>query len=166
MAMQGNKKPKGELITVEKVEKRTIKEMVGASGKIFPEMEVNISSDVSGEIVDLYVAEGDSVRAGQLLCKVDADTYKSMVERTEASLNSTKANLANSRSGVARSQAGKVQAQAQLEQIQSQLNNQVTIHNRNKELHKSGVISDADFCLLYTSPSPRDATLSRMPSSA
>ena len=144
MAMKGNKKPKGELVTVEKVENRTIKEMVGASGKIFPEMEVNISSDVSGEIVELYVAEGDSVRAGQLLCKVDPDTYKSMVERTEASLNSTKANLANSRSGVARSKAGIVQAQAQLEQIQSQLNNQLTIHNRNKELHQSGVISDAD----------------------
>ena len=144
MALKGNKKPKGELISVEKVEKRTIKEMVGASGKIFPEMEVNISSDVSGEIIELYVAEGDSVRAGQLLCKVDADTYKSMVERTEASMNSTKANLANSRSGVARSKAGLVQAEAQLQQVQSQLNNQVTIHNRNKELHKSGVISEAD----------------------
>ena len=144
MAMKGNKKPKGEIITIEKVENRTIKEMVGASGKIFPETEVNISSDVSGEIIELYVLEGDSVRAGQLLCKVDADTYKSMVERTEASMNSTKANLANSRSGVARSQAGLVQAKAQVEQIQSQLNNQVTIHERNKELHKSGVISDAD----------------------
>lgn len=144
MALKGNKEPKGELISVENVEKRTIKEMVGASGKIFPEMEVNISSDVSGEIVELYVAEGDSVRAGQLLCKVDPDTYKSMVERTEASLNSTKANLANSRSGVARSQAGLVQAKAQLEQILSQVNNQLTIHNRNKELHQSGVISNQD----------------------
>ena len=142
---KGQSKPKGEEITVEKVAKRTIKEMVGASGKVFPETEVKISSDVSGEIVELYVEEGDSVVAGQLLCKVDPDTYKSMVERGEATVNSSKAQVANSASGIARSQAQLIQAQAQLEQIKSQVENQSGIHNRNVLLHKEGVISQADF---------------------
>lgn len=138
-------KPQGEEVTVEKVSKRTIKEMVGASGKVFPETEVKISSDVSGEIVELYVEEGDSVVAGQLLCKVDPDTYKSMVERGEATVNSSKAQVANSASGVARAKAQLIQAKAQLEQIKSQLENQRDIHNRNVLLHKEGVISQADF---------------------
>src|SRR5690606_9638851 len=68
---------KGEKVSVEKVEKRTIKEKVSASGKVFPETEVKISSDVSGEIVELYIAEGDSVTAGQLLAKIDPDAYQS-----------------------------------------------------------------------------------------
>jgi len=142
---KGQSKPKGEEITVEKVSKRTIKEMVGASGKVFPETEVKISSDVSGEIVELYVEEGDSVIAGQLLCKVDPDTYKSMVERGEATVNSSKAQVANSASGIARANAQLIQAKAQLDQINSQLENQSDIHNRNALLHKEGVISQADF---------------------
>jgi len=59
--IKGKSKPKGLEVDVEKVAKRTIYEKVAASGKIFPETEVKISSDVSGEIVNLYVAEGDSV---------------------------------------------------------------------------------------------------------
>ncbi len=143
--IKGQSKPKGEEITVEKVSKRTIKEMVGASGKVFPETEVKISSDVSGEIVELLVEEGDSVVAGQLLCKVDPDTYKSMVERGQATVNSSKAQVANSASGIARSKAQLIQAEAQLEQIKSQVENQSDIHNRNVLLHKEGVISQADF---------------------
>ena len=142
---KGQSKPKGEEITIEKVSKRTIKEMVGASGKVFPETEVKISSDVSGEIVELLVEEGDSVVAGQLLCKVDPDTYKSMVERGQATVNSSKAQVANSASGIARSKAQLIQAEAQLEQIKSQVENQNDIHNRNVLLHKEGVISQADF---------------------
>jgi HlyD family secretion protein len=142
---RGQSKPMGEEVVVDKVSKRTIKEMVGASGKVFPETEVKISSDVSGEIVELYVEEGDSVVAGQLLCKVDPDTYKSMVERGEATVNSSKAQVANSASGIARSKAQLIQAQAQLEQIKLQLENQGDIHNRNISLYKEGVISQADF---------------------
>jgi HlyD family secretion protein len=142
---KGQGKPKGEEVTIEKVSKRTIKEMVGASGKVFPETEVKISSDVSGEIVELFVEEGDSVVAGQLLCKVDPDTYQSMVERGEATVNSSKAQVANSASGIARSKAQLIQAEAQLEQIKSQVENQGDIHNRNILLHQEGVISQADF---------------------
>jgi len=138
-------KPEGLKVTTEQVAKRTIKEMVGASGKIFPETEVKISSDVSGEIVELYVEEGDSVVAGKLLCKVDPDTYQSMVERGEATVNSSKAQVANSKSGVARSEAQVIQAKAQVEQMITQVDNQRSIHNRNIQLHKDGVISLADF---------------------
>lgn len=142
---RGKSKPKGEVVDTEKVEKRTIKEMVGASGKVFPETEVKISSPVSGEIVELLVEEGDSVVSGQLLVRVDPDTYKSIVERGEATVNSSKAQEANSKSGVARSKAQMIQAEAQLEQIKAQLENQQIIHTRNISLHKEGVISQADF---------------------
>ena len=67
---KGQQKPKGLEVEVEKVERRTIKETVAASGKVFPEVEVKISPDVSGEIVELYIEEGDSVKLGQLLAKL------------------------------------------------------------------------------------------------
>lgn len=69
---------------MEKAEKRTIKETVSASGKIFPETEVKISSDVSGEITELYVKEGDSVTIGQILAKIRPDEYQSAVEQGES----------------------------------------------------------------------------------
>ena len=143
--MNGKKKPKGEKVTTEKVEKRTIKETVSASGKVFPEVEVKISSDVSGEIVELLVEEGDSVVSGQLLAKIDPDAYQSQVERGMAGLNNSKANLANQKAGVQRSMAGVTQSKAQREQIEAQLANTKAIHERNVKLHKDGVVSDADF---------------------
>ena len=134
----GQKKPKGVEITVEKVEKRTIKETVSASGRIFPETEVKISSDVSGEIVELYIEEGDSVIVGQLLAKIDPEAYFSNVERGEASLNNAKSSLANAKASIESSKAQK-------EQITAQLDNAKTIHNRNVNLQKDGVISQAEF---------------------
>ena len=134
---KGSSKPKGTQVTIEEVEKRNIKETVSASGKIFPETEVKISSDVSGEIVELYVKEGDSVIVGQLLAKINPDTYLSAVERGEASLNSTKAQLAISRSQIEANRAQK-------EQIVAQLDNARTIHKRNEQLKKDGVISQAE----------------------
>lgn len=134
----GQKKPKGTEITVEKVEKRTIKETVSASGRIFPETEVKISSDVSGEIVELYVEEGDSVVVGQLLAKIDPEAYFSAVERGEASMNNAKSAQANAKATIESSRAQK-------EQIVAQLENAKTIHNRNVALLKDGVISQADF---------------------
>ena len=93
-------KPKGIPVQIEKVERRTIYEKVSASGKIFPETEVKISSDVSGEIVDLFVEEGDSVITGQILAKIDPDSYVSAVERGKASLNNSKANQSTSQSQI------------------------------------------------------------------
>lgn len=138
-------KPKGEKVIVEKVEKRTITENVSASGKVFPEKEVKISSDVSGEIVELFVAEGDSVVAGQLLAKIDPEAYVSAVERGVATVNQSRAQVSNSKAGVERSRAGLVQAKAELQRIEAQIINAKAIHDRNVNLHKEGVISDADF---------------------
>ena len=132
--IKGSSKPKGKAVTLTMAEKRTIKETVSASGKIFPETEVKISSDVSGEIVELYVKEGDSVVVGQILAKINPDAYVSAVERGEASLNSSKAQLSISRSQIESNRAQK-------EQITAQLENARTIHKRNEQLKKDGVIS-------------------------
>ncbi len=137
-AWKNNSKPKGEKVIVEKVEKRTIQEIVAASGKVFPQTEVKISSDVSGEIVELYIVEGDSVVQGQLLAKIDPDAYQSQVERGTANVNSAKAQLSNAKAGIET-------FKAQKEQIMAQLENARTIHQRNEELKRDGVISQADF---------------------
>ena len=68
-------KDKDEKVTVEKVATRTIIETVNASGKVYPEVEVKISPDISGEITELNVQEGDSVKKGQLLARIYADIY-------------------------------------------------------------------------------------------
>ncbi len=149
---KGKSKPKGIEITVEKVEKRTIKETVSASGKIFPETEVKISSDVSGEIVELYVEEGDSVYTGQLLAKIDPDAYFSAVERGQAGLNSAKSTLANTKASIENSRAQK-------EQIVAQLENARTINNRNEKLLADGVISQVDYETSQTNVRQLEANL-------
>ncbi len=142
---QGKDKKKGIKVAVEEVGKRTIVETVAASGKIYPETEVKISSDVSGEIVELYIQEGDSVKVGQLLLKIRPDSYKSVVERAEANVNSSRAQWANSKAQISQFLAQKEQAVAQKQQIIAQIENTRAIHKRNQQLHKEGVISDADF---------------------
>jgi len=124
---------KQELVKVstEKVERRSIIEEIAASGKIQPEKEILIAPDASGEIVGLYVKEGDSVKAGQLLLKINPDVYESNVEKSRAMLNSAKANLANSKARLSQNKAQLVKAEADF--------------NRSRELHKKEVISDADF---------------------
>ena len=117
-------KEEGTKVAVEKPERRTIIEMIPANGKIQPVTEVKISPDVSGEIVELYVKEGDKVERGQLLLKIKPDVYVSLRDQAVASLNSSKARLA--------------QAEAQLVQAEQ-------TYNRNKQLHSQNVISDSDF---------------------
>jgi HlyD family secretion protein len=129
---------KGEEIETAKVTERTIKELVSASGKIFPEKEVVISSDVSGEVVNLRVQEGDSVKVGDLLARIDPEAYESGVERGKAAVNSSKSQLAISKSNTEN-------AKAQLAQIEAQLHNAERIHDRNKKLLADGVLSQADY---------------------
>lgn len=138
VAIKQKRTPKGEKVTTEEVQRRTIKEMVAASGKVFPVTEVKISSDVSGEIVELFVEEGDSVLLGQLLANIDPDAYQSQVERGVAGVNSAKAQLANARSQIEN-------LKAQKEQIEAQLTNAREIHERNEKLRKEGVVSTADY---------------------
>src|SRR5687768_2309187 len=118
-------------VTVEKVAKKTIIETVNASGKIYPEIEVKISSDVSGEITELNVLEGDSVIKGQLLARIYADIYAS--QRDEAS------------SRVVQSQATVANSQAALDALQAQLEQDRATYNRNKDLYDQKVISKAEF---------------------
>lgn len=138
-------KGRGEKVTVESVERRTIEETVSASGRIFPETEVNISSDVSGEVVELYVEEGDSVTLGQLLARVDPDAFQSAVDRGRASVDNAKAQQANAQAGVERNKAALLQAEAQVKQVEAQLVNARAIHQRNVGLLKDGVVSQAEF---------------------
>lgn len=114
-----------------KVGTHTIIEKVSASGKIQPEVEVKLSPDVSGEIVGLYVVEGDSVVAGQKLLKIRPDNYESLLARAEAQLNSMKANYEQSKAGLATSEARLQKAKVD--------------YDRNVRLHNDKVISDADF---------------------
>lgn len=135
---QSRNRSTGEAVSTEQVQKRNIRESVTASGKIFPVTEIKISSDVSGEVVELYVQEGDSVRAGQVLARIDPDAYQSQVERGDATLNSARAQLANSRSQIEN-------LKAQRDQIEAQLINAREIHRRNEDLRKEKVISAQDF---------------------
>jgi len=144
-AYKSRSKPRGIEVTTEEVSKRTIREEVSASGKVFPEKEVSISSDISGEIVELFVVEGDTVKAGQLLGRIDADTYQAQVERSQASVSNARAQVANNEAGIARAEAQLKQSEAQRDQTQAQLTNTRGIHERNKGLFDDGIISKADF---------------------
>ena len=136
--VKGSNRKTGELVEVEKTSLRTINETVEASGKVFPKTEVKISSDVSGQIVELYVKEGDSVTIGQVLARVDPEAYNSQVERAQAGVNQAKSGLANSKSQIEAARAQKAQLEAQLENARQ-------IHKRNEKLFKDGVVSQQDF---------------------
>jgi HlyD family secretion protein len=118
-------------VATEKAIKRDITEIVSASGKVQPEIEVKISSDVSGEIVELLVKEGDTVRKGDLLLRIDPVIYQSAVQRMSSTLSGAKAQMANS--------------SARLDQSKAQLLNAEASYNRNKKLHDVKAISDAEF---------------------
>ena len=135
--IKGRQRPKGIGVTTELVTTRDIKEVVTASGKIFPENEVKISSDVSGEIIGLYVKEGDTVKAGQLLAKINPDSYLPSVRRGQATVKGSRAQELASQSQIK-------MAQAQLDEINSRLENTRKTHNRNTKLYADGVISKSD----------------------
>lgn len=119
-----NKKPEGKEIETTTLGKNTIIEKVSATGKIQPEIEVKISSEVSGEIIDLPVVEGQVVKKGDLLVRINPDLYQSSIDRSVASLSTSKASLN--------------QAEAQLKE--AKLN-----YDRNKVLLEKGVISKSEW---------------------
>lgn len=81
-------------VSVAKAQLRNITSCVPASGRLSPTLRVNISPDVSGEVVELYVKEGDYVKKGDLLLRIKQDAYRSAVERTEAILRGAESSLA------------------------------------------------------------------------
>jgi HlyD family secretion protein len=124
-------KEDGVKVTAEKAEKRTITETVTASGKISPEIEVKVSPDISGEIVELYVAEGDSVKRGQIVAKIYADIYASQRDQAAA--------------GVAQSQAAEANAKAQIIALEANLQQATATYDRQKKMYDEKVISKAEF---------------------
>ena len=124
-------KGKTTQVAVSKVEEKNIIETVSASGKIQPEVEVKLSPEVSGEIVELTVKEGDVVKKGQLLCKIKPDILVSGYERSVASYNAQKASVASS--------------QQQLLQSEANFKNVEAKYRRTEKLYKDKVISAAEF---------------------
>lgn len=120
-----------EKVTVDKAGDKKVVETVTASGKIQPETEVKLSSEVSGEVTELLVKEGDVVKKGQLLCKVRPDILQSGYERAVASYNSQKATVASSQQQLIQSEANFVNAEA--------------TYKRNVELFNKKVISASEF---------------------
>lgn len=123
--------PVGIKVTAEAVENRTIIETVTSNGKVQPVTEVKISPDVSGEIVELMVDEGDFVQKGTMLVRINPEIYISALDRVEASLNTSRANLANSR-------ARKAQAEAQFINAEAAF-------NRSETLYEQDAISESEF---------------------
>lgn len=105
LAVFSKKDQKGTKVASEKVVLRDITEEVSASGTIYPENEVKISPDVSGEIIDLYVQEGDTVKRGQLLVRINPDIYETQLEQAKAGLNNAKASAANISAQLTRTRA-------------------------------------------------------------
>ncbi len=118
-------------VTAEKAIKRSLTETVVANGKIQPALDVKISPYISGEVVELFVREGNYVYKGDILAKIDPTLYISNFEQVEASLNTARANMANTRARL-------VQAEAQFEKASVDF-------DRNKQLWEQQVISDADW---------------------
>ncbi|MCB0443231.1 MAG: efflux RND transporter periplasmic adaptor subunit, partial [Flavobacterium sp.] len=119
----GNKN-KGKEVETALVNEITIVETVSATGKIQPETEIKISSEVSGEIIELPVKEGQLVKKGDLLVRINPDLYTSSLNRSLAGLSNTKAGLS--------------QAEATFREAQAN-------YNRNKSLFEKGIISKAEW---------------------
>jgi len=130
---QGNFKE----VDTNKIAKIDIVETVSATGKIQPEIEVKLSSEVSGEIIQLPIVEGQQVEKGDLLVRVNPDIYQSSLNRSQATLQNTRAGLN--------------QAEASLKEAQAN-------YNRNKQLFDKGIISKADWDRAVSSYEIAEAT--------
>jgi HlyD family secretion protein len=118
-------------VSVEKVGRMAITEIVTASGKVYPEIEVKISPDVSGEIVELTVQEGDSVQKGQLLARVYADILATQRDQAAAGVNQQQAQVQNST--------------ASLESFKARMEQSEKQFKRQKQLFDEKVISRLEF---------------------
>jgi len=124
-------KEEGVMIATEKAVTRTITETVNASGKIYPEVEIKISPDISGEIVGLYVNEGDTVKKGQILAKIYADIYQTQKDQVSA--------------GVAQAEAQKSNSVASIVGLKATLDQAKITFDRQQKLLKEKVIAQSEF---------------------
>ena len=129
--MLAGNKDEGLKVSIEKANRRTITETVNASGKVYPEIEVKISPDISGEIVELNVEEGDSVKKGQILARIFADIYALQRDEAASRVNQSAATVENSK--------------ASLEALQANLDQAKQAYDRNKKLYDDKVISRSEF---------------------
>lgn len=118
-------------VAVETAASRTIIETVNASGRIYPEVEVKVSPDISGEITELNVQEGDSVKKGQVLARIFADIYASQQQQAAAVVSQQEYQVAN--------------VQAQLEGLKSAMVQAEAMYRRQKQLLDDKVISKQEF---------------------
>lgn len=121
----------GVKVSTEKATKRMIIETVNATGKVYPEVEVKISPDISGQITELNVQEGDSVKKGQVLARIYADIYATQRDQAAAAVNQQQAMTANS--------------QSQLDALKATMDQAERTYNRQKQLLDDKVISKAEF---------------------
>jgi HlyD family secretion protein len=124
-------KEDGLTVSAEKAERRTIIETVNASGKVYPEIEVKVSPDISGEIVELNVNEGDSVTKGQVLARIYADIYSTQRDQVAAGVNQARAQLANS--------------SASIGGLKATLDNAKQVYDRQLKLYNDKVTSRQEF---------------------
>lgn len=124
-------KEEGTKVSVEKAANRTIIETVNASGKVYPEVEVKVSPDVSGEIVELTVNEGDSVTKGQVVARIFADILASQRDQASAVVSQQQAQVAN--------------VSAQLGALKATLDQTEANYNRQKKLFDEKVISRLEY---------------------
>ena len=118
-------KEEGIKVATEKATLRTITETVNASGKVYPEVEVKVSPDISGEIVDLNVNEGDSVKRGQVVARIYADIYATQRDQVSAGVAQAKAQLSNSAASIVGLKATLDQAKSNYDRQQKLLNDKV-----------------------------------------
>lgn len=124
-------KEEGIKVSSEKVSSRTIIETVNASGKVYPEIEVKVSPDISGEIVELNVNEGDSVKKGQVLAKIYADIYSTQRDQVAAGVDQARAQLSNSAASIIG--------------LKATLDNTKASYDRQRKLYADKVISRSEF---------------------
>lgn len=124
-------KDEGIKVSAETVSKRTITETVNASGKVYPAVEVKVSPDISGEIVELNVIEGDSVKKGQVLARIYADIYATQRDQAAAVVGQSQAQVANVSAGI--------------EAMRAQLDQSRKTYVMQKQLFDDKVISSNEF---------------------
>ena len=124
------------IVELSDVKRGKIVELVTASGSIQPEVEVNISPEVPGEIIELNIMEGDSVKEGDLLVQIRPDNYINALERAKATYNQQLANYSSAKSSLARAEAQFLKTELE--------------YNRQKKLYDQKVISDSDYEVALT----------------
>ncbi|MDQ3524873.1 MAG: biotin/lipoyl-binding protein, partial [Chloroflexota bacterium] len=107
----GSSRDKGTEVRIEAVSRRDLTSIVTASGKIEPKRQVQISADVPGRVVQLAVEEGQTVRQGDLLLRIDPTSYQAAVRRAEAAVSQAQAGAAQARAALLQAQSGRQRAE-------------------------------------------------------